>query len=284
MFIAALSHDVDRVKKTYQYLTSSLKKTIKFNFSGLGYELKSVFGPEPYWNFDRIIKIEEKHDVKSTFFILDESIKFDLFNRKNWQLSLGRYRIDDPKIADVIRQLDINGWEIGLHGSYNSFNDTNLLQKEKKRIEDIIGHNLIGIRQHYLNLTNNTWEIQKKSGLLYDASFGYNNAIGYKDNKYSLFNPFNDKFTVFPLAIMDICFMAIENKWDAFKKIVKLTEEKSGILVLNWHQRVFNENEFPQFAYFYEKMIVYMQEQGAEIQTLGKIYHQQFDKNNSENG
>lgn len=75
--------------------------------------------------------------------------------------------------------------------------------------------------------------------------------------------------------------MSTENKWDMFKQLVKLTEEKNGLLVLNWHQRVFNEKEFPRYTYFYEKMIDYMQEKGAIIQTLGQIYDQQFlDKDN----
>lgn len=274
MFKAALSHDVDRVKKSYQYVTSSLKKTLKLNLSGLGYELSSLIGPEPYWNFDTIIRIEEKYNVKSTFFFLDESIPLKLFDKKNWQLSLGRYNIDDPKVVEVIKYLDKNGWEIGLHGSYNSYRNESLLLTEKKRIENIIGHKLIGIRQHYLNLNESTWKIQKNIGLLYDASYGYNDSVGFKNNKYTYFHPFNDSFTVFPLAIMDICFMPITNKWDVFKSLVEITKEQNGILVLNWHQRVFNENEFPQYAFYYEKMIVYLQEQGAEIMPLGQFYQQ----------
>lgn len=284
MFKAALSHDVDRIKKSYQYVTSSLKKVLKLNLPGLGYEIKSFFGPEPYWNFDKIISIEEKHNVKSTFFILDESIPLEIFNKKNWQLSLGRYSIENQKVIEAIQYLDKNGWEIGLHGSYNSYNKQELLHKEKLRIENIIGHELIGTRQHYLNLDDSTWEIQKNIGLKYDASFGFNDAIGYKDNRFKAFHPLNNEFTVFPLANMDICFMATNDNWNAFKDLVKLTKDKNGILVLNWHQRVFNENEFPKYSYFYEKMIVYMQEQGADIQTLGTFYQQQFKNSNLKNG
>ena len=131
MLKVALSHDVDRVKKSYQYFTSSLKKSIRFDITGLQYELKSFFGREPYWNFDKIINIEEKYSVKSTFFFLDESIEFKLFNIKNWKLSLGRYSIENPEIISIIKQLDKNGWEIGLHGSYNSYKDFGLLKSEK---------------------------------------------------------------------------------------------------------------------------------------------------------
>ena len=42
-----------------------------------------------------ILKIENEYNVKSTFFFLNESIKFDLLNLSNWSKSLGRYKFTD---------------------------------------------------------------------------------------------------------------------------------------------------------------------------------------------
>jgi hypothetical protein len=56
-FAVCLTHDVDRVKKSYQYLTN-FAKTLR------SYHLLSFFlKEEPYWHFEKIMKIEEKYEI-----------------------------------------------------------------------------------------------------------------------------------------------------------------------------------------------------------------------------
>ena len=110
-FALCLTHDVDRTKKTYQYFTHFVK-THRI------YHLRSLFQrSEPYWNFERIMKIENKYEVKSTFFFMNETKKFELGT-----LSMRRYDIHEPKLEGIIQRLNNGGWEIGLHGSYSSYN------------------------------------------------------------------------------------------------------------------------------------------------------------------
>ena len=132
MLKVALTHDIDRTNKTYQYITHGLKSIAKADLSSLAYHIKSLFGTEPYWMIPDLIKIENKYNVKSTYFFLNESIKINPFKLNSYKLAMGRYKINDKKIVKIIQWLDENGWEIGLHGSYNSYNDINLLRKEKK--------------------------------------------------------------------------------------------------------------------------------------------------------
>ena len=123
MLKVALTHDIDRVRKTYQYITYSIKSLLNGDSRKFLYHIKSFFGPNPYWCFQDIITIENDYNVKSSIFFLDESIKLDLFNIKNWKLSMGRYDLFDNEVIKMMQYLDNNGWEIGLHGSYNSYND-----------------------------------------------------------------------------------------------------------------------------------------------------------------
>jgi peptidoglycan/xylan/chitin deacetylase (PgdA/CDA1 family) len=280
MLKVALSHDVDRTRKHYQYFSYLAKSLVKKNFNDSSYQLKSLFGKdEPYWNFPEIIRIEEDLGVKSTFFFLDESIPFRLFDKKNWQLSLGRYNIREKKIMGIMQYLDKNGWEIGVHGSYLSYNNEELLKKEKNNIEDIIGHQIIGIRQHYLNRDENTWKIHKKLGFKYDSTWGLTRGFGFKENKIAPFRPFNDDFLEIPLIIMDTPFMETENHWEKYKSVINELEKSEGILVINWHQRVFNEKEFPFYKDAYVRIIEDCISRNSRFATLSQFYKEINTKN-----
>ena len=274
MMRIALTHDVDRIRKHYQYITHAIKCLVKKDLRGCLYHLGSTFESEPYWSFPTIIKIEKEYNVKSTFFFMNETIKFDLFDKLNWKLSLGRYSLVNPKIVKMIKYLDENGWEIGLHGSYNSYNNYQLLKSEKEILENIHKHDVNGIRQHYLKLDSKTWEIQKSLGFRYDSTFGYTDNIGFKEEKYMPFRPFNDSFTVFPLVIMDDCIMSKPDKFAEFLRLADIAEKENGILVINWHQRDFNEKEFPNHSKFYIKMIEEGKKRNASFRTLIEYYNE----------
>lgn len=252
-FVICLTHDVDRIKKTYQYITHFLK-------TGRLYHLVSFFKrDEPYWVFEKIMKVEKKYKVRSTFFFLNESGK-PTINPKTWKLYLGRYNIEDPKVVDIIRELDSNGWEIAVHGSFNSYKNITLLKKEKSVLEKIVGHEVIGIRQHYLNLKiPQTWRLQFKVGFKYDASFGLKNDVGFRENKMLPFRPFNNEFLVIPLSIMDTAlFKRFKNCREAWKKCLELINyaaKNHALLTVLWHQISFNEEEFPGRLRVYKKII-----------------------------
>lgn len=270
-FAVCLTHDVDRVKKSYQYFTH-FAKTLR------PYHLISLFQKEePYWNFEKIMEIEEKYEVRSTFFFLNETKNIDLLHPKNWALSLGKYSFSDEKIAEIMQKLHANGWEIGLHGSYDSYKNKELLAKEKKLIEDVIGDKIVGIRQHYLNLEiPHTWKIQKEVGFEYDASFGSNYEIGFREEKYLPFRPFDDQFLEIPLTIMDSTLFqnskSISNAWAKCKELIEQAEKRGALLTVLWHQRVFNEKEFLRWSEIYEKIIQESVRRDAWITLMKDLY------------
>lgn len=223
------------------------------------------------------MEIEKKYDVRSTFFFLNESGKISIFKPETWKLYLGRYNMIDSEIVGIIKKLHSEGWEIGLHGSYKSYNDKNLLKKEKEELGKILGEQIYGIRQHYLNIDiPRTWKIHEELGFEYDTSFGFNDRVGYKENRYSPFHPFDSSsFLVIPLTIMDIAlflsYKSIEEVWEECKKLIEITERENAILTILWHQRVFNEKEFPNRSRIYEDLIKLCKEKNAWIATAGEI-------------
>jgi hypothetical protein len=60
---------------------------------------------------------------------LNETYPFNLLRLKSWRLSLGYYDIFSDDLQEVMRKLDSQGWEIGLHGSYRSFKEAKLLKR-----------------------------------------------------------------------------------------------------------------------------------------------------------
>ena len=275
-FAICLTHDVDRVDKKWWHSLYYFLKT------GRGYHLKTLitkYRQNPYWNFGRIMELEDKYGVRSTFFFLNESKKPQIFNPKTYPLSFGYYNITDPKLVEIIKLLDEGGWEIAVHGSYDSYKNIKLLKEEKKTLESVVGHEIIGIRQHYLNLEiPTTWRLQKEVGFKYDASFGYRRDVGFRENKIIPFKPFGDEddFLVIPTTIMDSAlfykYPSPETAWRRILEIFKYAEKNGALVTVLWHQRVFNENEFPDWSRIYEKIIQEGLRRGAWFATCEEIW------------
>lgn len=281
MLKVALSHDIDRTKKTYQYFTKPLRALAKLDFKALKNQLISFGSNKNYWTFEEIIRIEEENNVKSTYFFLNETIKINFLKLGTYKLALGRYKISDPKMVELIKRLDKGGWEIGVHGSYNSFKDKELLNREKLTLEKIVGHEIIGTRQHYLNLNDTTWKIQKEIGFKYDSSLGYNGSItkiGFIDERLTPFFPFNDEFSVIPLVLMDANFMGIQDRWQELEKLIDLCIQNGAYLVVNFHNHVYNEKEFPGYKTAYKKIIEMCKAKNANFYTMKEIYETELQK------
>lgn len=254
-FVVWLSHDVDRVyKRPSQCLYLAAKQR------ALRHVTDMFLKESPYWTFHSIMDLENKYNVRSTFFFLNESIRPNLFRPKSFILALGRYSFDDPKVRQIIKDIDAKGWEVGLHGSYRSYQNCELLRREKTALEQILGREVAGIRQHYLNLDiPKTWDIQHSVGLKYDASFGLKQSVGYREGVFYPFRPFKNAFTVFPLTIMDTYlhqqYKSWEAVWDECLRVIKTAESKQTLLSVLWHQQVFYERDYPGYRQLYERVI-----------------------------
>lgn len=280
MINVCLSHDIDRIDKTYQYFSKPFKALKRGNFCLF---IKRLLSPlyirHPYWGFDKIIKIEEKYGVRSTCFFLNETIKLDLSKPKTIKLSLGRYKIFDKRIVDIIRQLDKNGWEIGVHGSYLSYNDPILLKQEKTILEEIVGHEIIGIRQHYLNWNDKTWGIQADAGFKYDSSWGFTRDIGFKNGRIKPFFPIkNMDFCEIPLIVMDSCFDQKKDNWKELEDIINIIDRNNAFLVLNWHNNNFDRLDYPNYESSYIKIIELLKSKKAIFMTMGEAYDKLVSK------
>lgn len=276
MIYVCLSHDIDRIDKTYQYVTKPLRALKNGNFSLFCKLIWSALSiRRPYWGFDEIMRIEEAFGVRSTLFFLNERIKPQWTKPKSWKLAFGRYDIHDKRIVKVISELDANGWEIGVHGSYRSSNDEQLLRQEKEILEQIVGHEVIGTRQHYLNFGEDTFDIHHRCGFKYDSTWGLTEGIGFKDEKVKPFFPIKDSdYCEIPMTIMDSPFAEQKDKWEQFAGIVDVVDRNDAYLVINYHNNNFSDSDYLGYNKDYIRMIDILKNRGAQFMTMGEAYQQ----------
>jgi hypothetical protein len=271
-FAVCLTHDVDELKKTYQWISRPVRYILKRDLHGFFGQIHSFFqkirGEEPYYTFEDIIRIEHDLNVKSTYYILKETGKARAFSKKTWYL-YGRNRsLQTREMRNLLHRLVSNGDEVAIHGSYFSYREPELLINETRELESLINEPVIGTRQHNLNLTiPETWEYQVNAGLKYDTSLGFKDTIGFRWGTSFPFYPaiWNGIIPLLemPLVIMDICLDSCKDKERESLAIADKVCRYQGVLTLLWHPPIFNTLEYPGAREIYIKINQHCQQNGA---------------------
>ncbi len=265
-FAVFLTHDVDDIypPKSHTFI-SSLYHIKNFEFDKLKDQLFWKYRGRqfsPYWNFKEIMKVEDKYNAKSSFYFIASDHDILRF----------RYNIED--LENELGIITDNGWEIGLHGGYFSFDNLEEILKEKKRLEKIISRKVIGYRNHYLRFkVPTTWDLLRDAGFKYDTTFGYNDMTGFRNGMCHPFWPFNLKNDQYidileiPLIMMDTALFwsskTFDNSWTNAKYLIDIVEKYNGVLTLSWHNYVFSCPFRKQWTMLYEKILKYCHKKNA---------------------
>lgn len=149
--------------------------------------------PSTQGTIETALEIENGLGVVSSFFFtvcpLTKYSKYDCVYSLHDPC---RFRKKNMLVFEMMRILSEEGFDIGLHGSYFSAIDAEMLKEQKKMIEDAIGKEVVTTRQHWLNWDiNTTPRNQYNAGLLVDSSLGFNRNIGFRSGSalpYYLFD------------------------------------------------------------------------------------------------
>ena len=122
---------------------------------GLRHDLDTVYGLR--WGLPKIISIEKKYDVKSTFFVRVDVIRSDKDKR-------------------ALKRIADEGWEIGLH-LINTINDSGLLspEGELKLLKKLLDVPIYGVTPCGSTIGfkgDVTWRIMCSLGLKYMEGYG----------------------------------------------------------------------------------------------------------------
>lgn len=129
---------------------------------------------------ERCVELEQERGVTATYF-------FTVYpgstgHRYDCVYEFGdacRFRGEHVEIGDVVRTLRREGFDVGLHGSYNSALAPGLLRREREAVEAIVGGPVVATRQHFLH-----WDIrvtpalQESAGLRADSTLAFNRNVG----------------------------------------------------------------------------------------------------------
>ena len=271
-----LSHDVDRIErynsknifKFLRLLGGDIFKRNEYKYFLLAPYLyltlnkKKINQLDPYNYFDWLMNISEKKNIKSLFnFVVSNNSYFD-----------PDYSLDDFKVIKLLKNISSRGHKIGLHLSYDSYNNKQQIeyqfQKLKKTLKkENITQNLIYSRTHYLRWVHpETLLFQDFAGINIDTSMGYSDCAGFRcgtSHSYPGYDIVNNKIMkirISPLIIMDCTLFEKEslnlNTEEALnyaKDLMNKCKKYNGVFNILWHNSY--ELDKKKVQDFYTKII-----------------------------
>ena len=264
-YAVCITHDVDvislqsnkenfrRMKHVFKtWSQQKTKQNMIIAFESLENITKSMFSSEdPYHRIEDWLKVEQEVGARSTFFFAPEYVLKSHFT-DCWYKYDDKLRFEGENItvAELMRELNRRGWEIGLHPSWHSYNSVDEMKYQKEQIEKVLDCEIVSVRQHYLHFDNRiTPSIQEAAGFKYDSTLGFNDNIGFRRGTsyaYPLYNIENNKILPvweLPLIIQDGAMfnhrkgMRLDKvkALEYIQMIAEKVKEVGGILTLLWH-------------------------------------------------
>jgi len=259
--------------KQFKYIRHSIRAGMEI--------LGGAFIRDPLQRMDAWLDLEAKHGVRSTFFVTPE-----ITGRHHWTDC--SYQYDDrinhrggkSKFSEIVREMDTSGWEVGLHPSWWTYRDSELLIYQKDQLESIIHHPIESVRQHFLHYDpRKTSQIQIQAGFKYDSTLGFNNDIGFKYGTcwpWEITENGDGQILEIPLVVQDVAMFhpgkRLKYSHDqAVATVLNLAEQVrkvGGVLTLSWHPDSI-ENEVTYSCY--ESLLSELNKMNAWFGTMKEI-------------
>lgn len=248
-----LTHDVDHL-----YRWKSWKQVIKVVFGDLVKRknislaaeriseyllIKRGDTKDPFDTFDWLMTKSESLGLKSEFYFMSGGVTgFD-----------NNYMINEPKSLELIEKIKKRGHIIGIHPSYNAYNDFEQFRKEKDLLELTVGQKIIQGREHYLRFeVPTTWQIWEDNDMLIDSTCGYPDKEGFRcgtSDEFSVFNILTReklKLRERPLVVMDCSLFDYNNSTysEAITNINSLQNNDGNCFTILWHNSYIKHMKF----------------------------------------
>lgn len=263
-----LTHDVDDIQK-YKNTLSGYKEIcgdfIKRLNPSLGFKnikakflIRAGLKKDPYDTFDYLMDVSEKAGLKSNFLLMGKGAsKYD-----------NSYNLGENFLKRIVFNIKERGHSIGLHATYNAYNDKEQFMKEKSDVENLCDMEIKTGRQHYLRFEAPvTWQVWEDNGMEWDSTLSYADKEGFRCGtcyEYSVFNFLTrEKLNLKekPLIVMDGSFISYqpeitpEEMVSKIQMLVDKCRKYNGTFVFLWHNSSFNTDQWRPFGKVYEDIV-----------------------------
>jgi len=214
------------------------------------------------YTFDWYMDACEEQGIKATFYIIPTSI----------EPGNGCYELSDKKIIKLIQKIDERGHQIGVHGTYQTYQDSIKMLRQKNILEQVliylnINQKIKGNRQHYLRWDSAvTPEGLEHSGFEYDTTGGYADHAGFRygtAHEFPLWGWQTNKnlqvrqrpLIVMECSVIDSMYMGLGSGKESAKYMEKLKQRSlkyGGNFSLLWHNSYLKSD---QHKALFKKMI-----------------------------
>lgn len=268
-FAACLTHDVDNIQR-YSKFTPEIRTTLSLllKHKSPSKAIKNIksfirskknYKKDAFWTFEYITSMEKGYGFNSSFYFISGGIsEFE-----------GNYKINDERILKLIKELEDGEFEVGYHGSFNSYDDFELMKQEKEKIDEIVSVKDYGCRQHFLRFKMPyTLENQARLGLLYDTTMGYAEHEGFRCGICFPYRPYDLiqrkvlNIWEIPPVVMEFTLqgetyrgLSQEEGLKQIERLIDTIKEYGGVFTLLWHNSTLDSirgwNEAYEKAMFY---------------------------------
>lgn len=177
----AMTHDLDVVElwpvfTAMRLIELARKGRARDVVATLGSAVSAV-ARDPVWNAaSHVLDVERRHGIKSTWFIITGSPTFATMRAGDVT-----YTPESPAARRILDAIRDAGHELGLHGSFETWTDTNSFRSQRERLERITARPVAGARQHFLRMRpGQTHEAMRAAGFRYDSTYGFADRNGFR--------------------------------------------------------------------------------------------------------
>ncbi len=260
-FISTFDIDTAYLYKGLEY-GKQLKKTIKsaslMRFGKLAEQLQVMNNKidDPYDTYDYIQHIAKQTPI--LYFVhcggdseYDESISLETIEMQHLLANLSKQSA------------------IGIHPSYNSFNNSEIISTEKQKLEKVLSKKITQSRQHFLRFQlPQTMKLLIECGITEDYSMAYSGVSGFRASTAHPFLFFDleqnvcTSLLLYPTTIMDVTLrhnmnLTISSAINKAEQLIQEVKQVNGLFINLWHNSSFSHtDEWYDWREVFEKIYI----------------------------